>query len=165
MAKLDDYEHGLAYTALPYRQATRVYLSGVDIGSKSPQSANINEISQGHHLATIAHLSSSSYLRSSLPIQRPGLITRVRYGRTSATNHDFRRFFVSAQSCNGGCAWETFGSAGFLYLRFISPRIAATHSPDNERGSSQFDMGVLHMIATGPSSLQFIYHLPKRRRV
>jgi hypothetical protein len=27
---------------------------------------------------------------------------------------------------NGGCAWETFGSAGFLYLRFISPRTAAT---------------------------------------
>lgn len=25
-------------------------------------------------------------------------------------------FFVSAFSCNGGCAWETFGSAGFLFL-------------------------------------------------
>ena len=40
-------------------------------------------------------------------------------------------FFVPAASCYGGCAWETFGSAGFLYLRFISPRIAATHSSDN----------------------------------
>ncbi|MGR3887973.1 hypothetical protein FW764_13595 [Pseudomonas sp. 1152_12] len=37
-----------------------------------------------------------------------------------------RRFFSPNISCNGGCAWETFGSAGFLYLRFISLRTAAT---------------------------------------
>ncbi|TKK02808.1 hypothetical protein PflCFBP13510_20610 [Pseudomonas fluorescens] len=35
-------------------------------------------------------------------------------------------FFSPLISCNGGCAWETFGSAGFLYLRFISLRTAAT---------------------------------------
>ncbi|POM11520.1 hypothetical protein CUU62_05085 [Pseudomonas sp. WP001] len=46
------------------------------------------------------------------------------------------RRFSSIISCNGGCAWETFGSAGFLYLRFLSLRTAATHSPENERGSS-----------------------------
>ncbi|TWR53015.1 hypothetical protein FIV41_24875 [Pseudomonas marginalis] len=45
-------------------------------------------------------------------------------------------FFSPENSCNGGCAWETFGSAGFLYLRFLSLRTAATHSPENERGSS-----------------------------
>ncbi|PWE40478.1 hypothetical protein C9I49_23825 [Pseudomonas prosekii] len=80
----------------------------------------------------------TSTFKPSLPIQRPGLRTQVRYRRTSAPNHDCRRFFVSASPCNGGCAWETFGSAGFLYLRFLSPRIAATHSPENERGSSNF---------------------------
>jgi len=42
---------------------------------------------------------------------------------------------MPAHSCNGGCAWETFGSAGFLHFRFISLRTAATHSPDNECGS------------------------------
>ncbi|PRB52592.1 hypothetical protein CQ009_10910 [Pseudomonas sp. MYb2] len=68
----------------------------------------------------------------SLPIQRPGLRTRVRYRRNSAPTHDCRRFFLPAFTCNGGCAWETFGSAGFLYLRFLSLRIAATLSPENE---------------------------------
>ncbi|MSU94892.1 hypothetical protein C1X35_16060 [Pseudomonas sp. FW306-1C-G01A] len=29
-------------------------------------------------------------------------------------------------SSHGGCAWETFGSAGFLLLRFANPRTAAT---------------------------------------
>ncbi|MCH4877959.1 hypothetical protein EQV97_11275 [Pseudomonas sp. TMW22090] len=29
---------------------------------------------------------------------------------------------------HGGCAWETFGSAGFLLLRFANPRTTATHS-------------------------------------
>jgi hypothetical protein len=55
-------------------------------------------------------------------------------------------------------------SAGFLYLRFISPRIAATHSPDNERGSSQFDTGVLLMNTTDPSASKAIYHLLANRR-
>jgi len=41
-------------------------------------------------------------------------------------------FFVPAFPCNGGCAWEVFGPAGFLYLRFLSLRIAATLSPENE---------------------------------
>ncbi|CAI8862009.1 hypothetical protein EMIT0324P_20143 [Pseudomonas chlororaphis] len=54
---------------------------------------------------------------------------------------------MSVFSCNGGCAWETFGSAGFLYLRFISLRTAATLSPDNEHGSSLFDMGGSTMYA------------------
>lgn len=63
---------------------------------------------------------------SSLPIQRPGLITRQDAGAPSATKPDLQAFFSPIISCNGGCAWETFGSAGFLYLRFISLRTAAT---------------------------------------
>ncbi|MCK3839089.1 hypothetical protein E4O97_21155 [Pseudomonas sp. W15Feb34] len=61
----------------------------------------------------------------------------ARCRRTKRTKNPIcRRFFSPHNSCNGGCAWETFGSAGFLYLRFLSLRIAATHSPENERGSS-----------------------------
>ncbi len=41
-------------------------------------------------------------------------------------------FFAPAFPCNGGFAWEAFGPAGFLYLRFLSLRIAATLSPENE---------------------------------
>jgi hypothetical protein len=58
-------------------------------------------------------------------------------------NHDCRRLFMPAISCNGDCVWETFGPVGFLYLRFINLRTAATPSPDNERGSFHFDMRVL----------------------
>lgn len=45
-------------------------------------------------------------------------------------------FFTPAISFYGGCAWETFGSAGFLLSRFTNLRTAATHSLGNERGSS-----------------------------
>lgn len=48
------------------------------------------------------------------------------------TNPRLPAFFVPAFPCNGGCAWEAFGPAGFLYLRFLSLRIAATLSPENE---------------------------------
>ncbi|POA49580.1 hypothetical protein C1893_03645 [Pseudomonas sp. MPR-ANC1] len=34
----------------------------------------------------------------------------------------------TATSFHGGCAWETFGSAGFLLLRFANPRTTATQS-------------------------------------
>ena len=35
-------------------------------------------------------------------------------------------FFVPAHSVYGGCAWETFGSAGFLLPRSVNLRTAAT---------------------------------------
>lgn len=35
-------------------------------------------------------------------------------------------FFVSAVSSYGGCAWDTFGYAGFLLPRSANPRTAAT---------------------------------------
>ena len=37
-------------------------------------------------------------------------------------------FFVPAVPCYGGCARETFGSAGLLCCRFANLRTAATHS-------------------------------------
>jgi len=35
-------------------------------------------------------------------------------------------FFVPAYPVYGGCAWETFGSAGYLSSRSANPRTAAT---------------------------------------
>ena len=58
-------------------------------------------------------------------------------------------FFASAYSFYGGCAWETFGSAGFLLSRFTNLRTAATHSLGNERGSSS-TIGVSPMHALIP---------------
>ena len=67
-------------------------------------------------------------------------------------------FFASAVSCNGGCAWETFGSAGFLLPRFANLRTAAT---DNRlatvRGSSSPVTGappMKHSHALNPSATQ-----------
>ena len=37
-------------------------------------------------------------------------------------------FFVPAMLCYGGCAWETFGSAGFLLSRFANLRTAASNN-------------------------------------
>jgi len=63
-------------------------------------------------------------------------------------------FFAPALTCNGGCAWETFGSAGFLYLRFLSLRIAATLSPENEKWQLSFDTGSSQMNAIDPSVIR-----------
>ena len=51
----------------------------------------------------------------SRPIPRPGLATRTKR-RNGAPITIAGAFFASAVSCNGGCAWETFGSAEFLFL-------------------------------------------------
>lgn len=47
--------------------------------------------------------------------------------RTSAPVTIAGAFFASAMSRYGGCAWETFGSAGFRVSRSVNPRTAATH--------------------------------------
>ncbi len=57
-----------------------------------------------------------------------------------------------------GVLTGSFGSAGLPYLRFISLRTAATHSPDNERDSSHFDMGVLPMHSFNPSKICISIH-------
>jgi len=46
--------------------------------------------------------------------------------RTGAPISIAGAFFVPAFLLYGGCAWETFGSAGFLLTRFANLRTAAT---------------------------------------
>ncbi|EJL00328.1 hypothetical protein Pchl3084_4772 [Pseudomonas chlororaphis subsp. aureofaciens 30-84] len=48
------------------------------------------------------------------------------YRRTGAPISIAGAFFVPAFSFHGGCAWETFGSAGVLYARSVNLRTAAT---------------------------------------
>ena len=52
-------------------------------------------------------------------------------------------FFVPA-ACYGGCAWDAFERAGFLWCRFSTPRTVATQSRGKDRGDSN-TKGVLPM--------------------
>ena len=68
-------------------------------------------------------------------------------------------FFVPAVPCYGGCARETFGSAGFLTSRFANLRTAATHNRlATVRGSSDTTLGVRPMHALNPSKIRAAAH-------
>ncbi len=75
--------------------------------------------------------------------------------RTSAHHFTAGAFFVPAVTCYGGCARETFGSAGFLESRFANLRTAATPNRlATVRGSSS-TLGATPMMllhALNPSS-------------
>ena len=45
-------------------------------------------------------------------------------------------FFPPVVRRYGGCAWDTFGCAGFLFGRFSTPRTVATQSRGKDRGDS-----------------------------
>ncbi|AIL61422.1 hypothetical protein [Pseudomonas alkylphenolica] len=60
-------------------------------------------------------------LPQSLPIQRPGVAARKARGATAPHHHNCRRFFCVRFLCNGGCAWETFGAAGFPFASVREP--------------------------------------------
>jgi len=63
-------------------------------------------------------------------------------------------FFVPADPCYGGCAWETFGSAGFRLPRFANLRTAATlNRLATIRGSSFQVNGARPMHALNPSAI------------
>lgn len=66
-------------------------------------------------------------------------------------------FFVPAVPCYGGCAWGTFGCAGFLLSRSVNPRTAATlYRLTAIRGSSP-TVGappMKHPHALNPSAIQ-----------
>ena len=80
------------------------------------------------------------------------------YRRNSAPITIAGAFFVPAAPCYGGCAQDTFGCAGFLYLRSTNLRTAATHSFGRERGSSQTDTGASPLHAIIPSKIRVLAH-------
>ncbi|CRM66645.1 hypothetical protein [Pseudomonas sp. 58 R 3] len=100
------------------------------------------------------NLQSSCGRAYSLPVaanSATGLGNPISKRRNSAPIMIAGAFFVPAVTCYGGCAWETFGSAGFLLPRFTNLRTAATHSLGNERGSSSAK-GALPMHALNLSA-------------
>ena len=54
-------------------------------------------------------------------------------------------FFVPAHPVYGGCAWETFGSAGFLDSRFANLRTAATRNRLATISGSSSNLGAVTM--------------------
>lgn len=64
--------------------------------------------------------------------------------RTSA-DHTAGAFFVPAAPSYGGCAWETFGSAGFLESRSANLRTAATLFRFAANRGSSSTLGALPM--------------------
>lgn len=67
-------------------------------------------------------------------------------------------FFVPAVRCYGGCARETFGSAGFLDSRFANLRTAATLNRLATISGSSSNQGARPMQALNPSKIRAHAH-------
>ncbi len=68
-------------------------------------------------------------------------------------------FFVPARAVYGGCARETFGSAGFLTSRFANLRTAATlNRLATISGSSNTTLGAPPMPPLIPSKIRALAH-------
>lgn len=79
--------------------------------------------------------------------------------RTSAPITIAGAFFVSAHSVYGGCARETFGSAGCLTSRFANLRTAAAlNRLATISGSSNTTSGAALMIALTPPAIRALAH-------
>ena len=82
----------------------------------------------------------------------------IRHWRTGAPITIAGAFFVPAHPVYGGCARETFWSAGFLCPRFANLRTAATLIRlATNRGSSN-DKGATPMTAIIPSKIRAYAH-------
>ncbi|VVQ12283.1 hypothetical protein PS914_05338 [Pseudomonas fluorescens] len=78
--------------------------------------------------------------------------------RNSASITTAGAFFVPAVPCYGGCAWGTFGCAGFRLPRSTNLRTAVTNSFGRERGSSFQVNGVTPLHALIPSKVRAFAH-------
>lgn len=68
--------------------------------------------------------------------------------RTSATKTIVGAFFVSAVHRYGGCAWDTFGCAGFLDSRSANPRTVTTLTSLAAGSGDSSNLGVSPMSNT-----------------
>lgn len=111
----------------------------------------------------VQFMPSANLAQVGCALERLALLVRARYGyrvaaksvtgfgdprtsRRTGADHTAGAFFVPAAPSYGGCAWETFGSAGFLESRFANLRTAATLIRlATNRGSSS-TLGALPML-------------------
>ena len=111
-----------------------------------------NGVSVFSNQADLQSLSGGAY---SLPVvanSATGLGRPTSKRRTSAHHPIAGAFFVSVISSYGGCAWDTFGYAGFLLPRSANPRTAATPIRLAATGGSSSAKGALPMHALNPSA-------------
>lgn len=75
--------------------------------------------------------------------------------RSSAPQLIAGAFIASTMSRCGGCAWDTFGCAGFLCPRSANPRAAVSITRLAASGDGSHDKGAVPMIhALNPSALR-----------
>lgn len=83
--------------------------------------------------------------------------------RTSVHVPKAGAFFSSALSFYGGCAWDTFGYAGFLLSRSVNPRTATTLIRLTANGGSSSTIGATPMtkrriLSLNPSKIRAAAH-------
>lgn len=108
-------------------------------------------------MTTLTQPAAPAYARLAVTLLTAGL------GRSDTKAHKRHRnavgaFFVPAVHRYGGCAWDTFGCAGFLCVRSANPRtvttptsLAAGRGDSNHKGVSQ--MSNTAQGASAPSLL------------
>jgi hypothetical protein len=109
-------------------------------------------------ISLVASSRSRGYRSPVVANSTTGFGRPIEYRRNSAPITIAGAFFVPAVPCYGGCAQDTFGCAGFLYLRSTNLRTAVTYSFGRERGSSQFDTGATPMHTIIPSKIRAHAH-------
>lgn len=74
--------------------------------------------------------------------------SRPKSNRRTSAHPVAGAFFVPATQSYGGCAWETFGSAGFLFDRSANPRTVTSNGCLAAAGGDSNQIGVLPMKRT-----------------
>ncbi|NAT01979.1 hypothetical protein CVE27_10565, partial [Pseudomonas syringae pv. actinidiae] len=92
---------------------------------------------------TVAHPKTGRYSLAVAANSATGFGDPINNRRTGAPITIAGAFFVPASPFYGGCAWETFGSAGFLLSRFANLRTAATLIRLATKCGSSSTIGVL----------------------
>lgn len=99
-------------------------------------------------MSALTHLLTAAYADCAAALPTAGFgDPNQKLRRTSAAKTIAGAFFVPAVHRYGGCAWETFGSAGFLSSRFANLRTVTTHLFGDRRGDSS-NSGVSQMSNT-----------------
>lgn len=134
----------------------RLGTTGARLGTNAKNALNISDE------RSITPVASSHGERYRLPVAANSATGFGDPNTTRRTGAPFTiagAFFVPAYPVYGGCAWETFGSAGFRVSRFANPRIAATLIRlATNRGSSESTHGATSMTTIIPPAIRLAAH-------
>lgn len=96
-------------------------------------------------MIAIANRKNCRYSAAVAANSATGFSRPINNRRTSVHSPKAGAFFTSAFSFYGGCAWDTFGCAGFLLSRSANPRTAATPFRLAANGGSSPTVGAFPM--------------------